>query len=144
MPCAIAVCINFARVSARKTCRSGSVESRPEDCEGNGVHTKKRSDVNSVDFGISLQLSAYFRTPARSLPTFAPADFETNWVSTGTALATMSGESPSFENALAMDARPLAERAIFDSASPAPLVPIAAAAGAAFNSEPIPGTAFET
>ena len=86
--------------------------------------------------------AVYFNAPASRLPTPAPPDFETNDVSTGTAFATMSGLSPSFENALAALARPAAEPAICDNA---PAVPTAAlAAGAALSSESMPGTALLT
>ncbi len=52
--------------------------------------------------------SRYFNAPASNFPTSAPPDFVTKFVSTGTALPTMSGDSPRFENADAALARPLA------------------------------------
>lgn len=42
---------------------------------------------------------SYFNTPANKFPTFAPPDFVTNDVSTGIALLTISGLSPSLVNA---------------------------------------------
>src|SRR5262245_44637344 len=83
----------------------------------------------------------HFKTSPSSLPTFAPPDFVTKDVRTGTALATNSGLSPSFENALAAFASPLA-----DPASCArPEVPTAPPrAGAALSSMSMPGTAADT
>src|SRR3954452_851647 len=83
----------------------------------------------------------YFSAPASRVPTFAPPDFETNEVSTGIALATMSGFRPSFENAAAAFASPPADPAICDSM---PDVPTAPPEGAALSSELMPGTAFAT
>jgi phosphatidylglycerol:prolipoprotein diacylglycerol transferase len=90
--------------------------------------------------------SAHLSAPASIRPTSAPPDFETNEVSTGTALPTRSGFSPSLENAdaaLARSADPLVPVA-FDTA------PIAAPAGpppvegAALSNASIPGTALDT
>jgi hypothetical protein len=81
---------------------------------------------------------AHFNAPASKLPAFEPPDLVTNDVSTGTALLTMSGESPSFENADAALANPLAPPPSGDSVLEAapPLED-----GAALSSESIPGTA---
>src|SRR6187551_700311 len=80
----------------------------------------------------------HFRAPASKLPAFEPPDLVTNDVRTGTALLTMSGESPSFENCDAALARPLAPPPSCDSA---PDVAPPPADGAALSNESIPGTA---
>ena len=61
-------------------------------------------------------IETYFNTPASRLPTLAPPDFDTNCVSTGTALLTISGLRPSLLNAWPAEARPAADPAIFDAA----------------------------
>src|SRR5262245_35908270 len=81
---------------------------------------------------------AHFNTPASSFPTFAPPDFVTKLVSTGTAFDTSPGSRPSLENALAADARP----AIFPIMPDVPVAPLAA--GAALSNRSMPGTADET
>src|SRR3954469_14580523 len=78
---------------------------------------------------------------------FAPPDFVTNAVSTGIALETSSGLRPSLVNADAALASPPADFVIWDSALAAPdvpAVPVVPAAGAAFSSEVMPGTALAT
>src|SRR5262245_59783482 len=84
---------------------------------------------------------SHFNTPDSRLPTLAPPDFVTNYTSTGTALLTISGLSPSFENAAAALARPPAEP---PRPATAPSAPPPPAAGAALSNESIPGTALAT
>src|SRR5688572_13430476 len=90
-----------------------------------------------------LKRKGHFNALASKPPTFEPPDFDTYDVRNGTALLTMSGESPSFENEDAAPANP----------PPAPANPPAPPArsdsprdvppsdGAALSSESIPGTA---
>src|SRR4051812_26285323 len=83
----------------------------------------------------------YFSAPASRVPTFAPPDFETNEVSTGIALATMSGLGRIYETGGGAFETPPADPAICDSM---PDVPTAPPEGAALSSELMPGTAFAT
>src|SRR5688572_2294497 len=79
-----------------------------------------------------LKRRRHFSAPASRLPAFEPPDLVTYDVSTGTALLTMSGESPSFENAFAAFTSPPASPPNGDNVPPT---------GAALSSESMPGTA---